>query len=213
MKIRIKIKTATTEHNIPDIATVYNMGKNGKHVIVADYNEDNRKMLMGQFRHVYMYDNKYLLVFFDADAVFGIALRLGAPVLTPAYMMCYRINKNVISQASAHFGKDLSGTSNLTDEQREYIGNRIKTCVYCQKICCIQDFGVRVIRVFSSDKNTVSTISVQRRSPSMAFCWQSELFGISDDDDTIYSEFCTKEEYDEKLYYALKSVGVNDFSI
>lgn len=214
MKIRIKKDKVITKYEIPDIATVYKLSEEGdRYVLIADYNNKNIGLLKNRFTHVFSYNGKYVIVFFNADAIYGVVFRIGTPSLDIAYMFCYRKNNNILDQASSYFKKRIIGFDNLTNEEEEYIRNHIKIPVYYQKICCITENGIRFIRVFSPDKSAISIIKVQRGSPTMAFCWQTDILGISDDDDRIYSEFCTKEEYDRQLYIALKNIGVNDFSI
>ena len=46
-----------------------------------------------------------------------------------------------------------------------------------------------------------------------AFDTQYDLFGISNKADTVYSDFCTKEEYDDALCRVLTTLGVKKFEV
>lgn len=207
--------------SIPDTAEIYEQFQYAdgsfEYLIVDDYNNENISQMM-KYRNDYdviSYNNTYVMIVVNAIDITGCEIRKEQFKFPTAYVRFYKENPHIWKQAKERFGVDLSGRENYTDEEMEFLKDRVTFDIAFMKIRKASDVHFLVDKVHVRTKSGGLKFAIEYKKIGFcsAFDTQYDLFGVSNKADTIYSEFCTKEEYDDALCRVLTTLGVKKFEV
>lgn len=206
---------------IPDTAEIYEQFQYAdgsfEYLIVDDYNNETILQMM-KYRNDYdviSYNGTYVMIVVNAIDITGCEIKKEQFKFPTAYVRFYKENPHIWEQAKERFGVDLSGKEDYTDEQMEFLKDRVTFDIAFMKIRKASDVHFLVDKVHIRTKSGGLRFAIEYKKVGFcsAFDTQYDLSGVSDKADTIYSEFCTKEEYDDALCRVLTTLGVKKFEV
>lgn len=207
--------------SIPETAEIYEHFQYAdgsfEYIIVDDYTTENIHA-MTRYRNDYdviSYNNIYIMILVNAIEITGADIIKDRFEFAPAYVRLYKENPKVWDQAKERFGVDLSTAENFTEEQMIFLQNNVTFNVAFMKICECCDVSFLVNKVHVRTKTGTKKCAIEQKKLGICstFDTQYDLCGVSDDIETIYSEFCSKEEYDNALCKALSAMGIKKFEV
>lgn len=207
--------------SIPETAEIYEHFQYAdgsyEYIIVDDYNTENIHA-MTRYRNDYdviSYNNTYVMIVVNAIEISGADIIKDRFEFPTAYVRLYKENPNIWEQAKEHFGVDLSSSDDYTEEQMEFLKDHVTFDIAFMKICKCSGVVFLVNKVHVKTKNGSSRCAIEQKRLGLCstFDTQYDLYGVSNDANTIYSEFCSKEEYDDALCKALSTLEVKKFEV
>lgn len=207
--------------SIPDTAEIYEQFQYAdgsfEYLIVDDYNNETILQMM-KYRNDYdviSYNGTYVMIVVNAIDITGCEIKKEQFKFPTAYVRFYKENPHIWEQAKERFGVDLSGKEDYTDEQMEFLKDRVTFDIAFMKIRKASDVHFLVDKVHVRTKSGGLRFAIEYKK--VGFCsvfdTQYDLSGVSNKADTIYSEFCTKEEYDDALCRVLTTLGIRKFEV
>lgn len=207
--------------SIPDTAEIYEQFQYAdgsfEYLIVDDYNNETILQMM-KYRNDYdviSYNGTYVMIVVNAIDITGCEIKKEQFKFPTAYVRFYKENPHIWEQAKERFGVDLSGKEDYTDEQMEFLKDRVTFDIAFMKIRKASDVHFLVDKVHIRTKSGGLRFAIEYKKVGFcsAFDTQYDLSGVSNKADTVYSEFCTKEEYDDALCRVLTTLGVKKFEV
>ena len=207
--------------SIPDTAEIYEQFQYAdgsfEYIIVDDYNSENISQMMKYSNDydVISYNNTYVMIIVNAIDIAGCDIKKEQFKFPTAYVRFYKENPHIWELAKGRFGVDLSGMDEYTDEQLEFLKDNVTFDIAFMKIRKSSDVHFLVDKVHIKTKSGSPKFAIEYKKIGFcsAFDTQYDLTGVSNKADTVYSEFCTKEEYDDALCRVLTVLGVKKFEV
>ena len=214
MEIKFVNSSGVKKIQIPKTAVIHWIHGSMCYIIVDYYkNIDVYKKLknVGQ-----IYKVKSLVWFvFEASNIYQCGYKCQPPNIDNIYMRIYQINHDIFEIASEKFGVKLTPKSELTNEQREFIEEGMTTTIKYVHIKRFERDMLVVNEVYVKSRSNAPRFAIETKKASIknVFQGQADVYGISDDQMQLYSDFCNKEEYDEALCSNLQIFGIKSFTI